>query len=297
MKKTKIVSILFLLFIGHFKLLAQYKKVEQTISFQSRLDNPIKVEVQESNGRYRFVAFNRSFYQYQLELTFEDIRNMTPRIIKRKYDLIPGRTSLFTLSVVHPDQGVYFNYHLNYRIGIPSENVDLDFPYLIPLNKRFEPVYYNYDSTKYLDDCFKISRGDTVFCMRKGHVAAVPNMYHSGDRIANDATLEITHDDGTVMIYKNINPDSVFVKAGQTVFPMQPLGVINKEEKLKVRLLAIKENGKLKHLDINYCLGENITGDFSKVVENKRIVHPEKIIISEMKRREKRKYKKGTLYK
>jgi hypothetical protein len=291
------ILILALLLTGHFKLIAQFQKIEQSTYFQSRIDNPIKVEVFDRNGKYQFVAYNRSLYPYQLELNFKAVSNLRPSLTSGTYVLMPGRTNLITLSIVDNERSCRYDYSVKYRIGLPSENVDFDFPYLIPVNKNFELFYDFHDSTKYFIDCFKMTRGDTVFNMRKGYITAVPKMYHSTDRISNDSALEILHDDGTIMIYKNIEPDSLFVKAGQMVFPMQALGVINCKEVLELGLFMIEANGRTRNLKINYCISENSTKKFSSTLMGKTIVHPRKIITLEMTKRNKKRYQKKTLYK
>ena len=41
-------------------------KVEQTILFSSKIDNPIKIEVLDKGDKLQFYAHNRSYYSYQL---------------------------------------------------------------------------------------------------------------------------------------------------------------------------------------------------------------------------------------
>jgi hypothetical protein len=153
-------------------------------------------------------------------------------------------------------------------------------------------VNFSEDVNTILRDCFKINQGDTIYNMRKGDVAAVPNMYYDADRISSGKSLEIIHRDGTIMIYENIDPDQVFIKAGQTIYPGQPLGAISVDSILKVYLYMIQKDGNLKQLSIKYLVGANKVESFSKNLKNVIVKHPTEIITREMSKREIKKFEK-----
>lgn len=291
----------FFILLTYFLLLntnfsyGQFQKVEHDIVFKSKIDNPINIEVIDRGDKFSFKAFNRSFYSYQLELKISDIINLTPEYVTRTFLLMPGRNNLLTLNLKDKEKRASYKYTIKYIIGVPSKNVDFEYPYLIPVIKPFKLCSKFNDSNTYISDCFKLSKGDTIFNMRKGYVSAVPNMFHDADRISDKKSLEIVHKDGTIMIYSNINPDLLFVKPGSAVYPGQPLGIINNDLAFNVFLYMNKGNGKLKRLNINYSIDYNKTEQFSKGMINS-IIHPVDIINKEMTKRELRKYNKNQLY-
>jgi hypothetical protein len=268
----------------------QYETVEEQKFFQSRIDNPVKTEVLEQDGKYVFYAKNRSYYPYQLNISFIELKNLTPRINSRDFKIVQGRNRLFSISVKDKNSGHSYKYKIAYRIGVPSKKVDLEYPYLFPLssNSKFDFVYYQHIENSYLIDCFKINKGDTVYNMRKGRVLAVPNMYHGADRISKNHSLEIMHKDGTIMIYENLEPNNLFIKAGTTVFPNQALGIINDNLTLDVYLYMIEKDNILKKLNINYQIEDNRIDEYSEEFKNIKIVHPIEIITKEMTKREKK---------
>jgi hypothetical protein len=245
-----------------------------------------------------YYAYNKSFYPYQLTLNFDFIENLTPEVVFEKFIIYPGRKSFFTLTVKDKERGHYCRYSMKYILGDPSEKPIADYPYLIPISKfrTFELSSKNITSNTFIKNSFKIKKGDTIYCMRKGDVTATPNMYNQTDRVSKQKSLEIKHGDGSVMIYENINPDSVFVKAGQTVYPNEPLGIINETAQLEVNLYSFEGDGKLKRLDINYYINENIVESFNEKFQYMDIRHPIEIIIKEMTNKEIKKYKKNKLF-
>jgi hypothetical protein len=294
MKIQKFVPFAGLLLLNLNCIFGQYTEVEQITTFSSRIDNPIKVEVMESGDKYLFVAYNRSSYPYQLTIVFRELQNLTPAVINNKFLVLPGRNNLLTLTKKDKERNPYFEYSVSYIIGGPVRKAVLDYPYLIPLceSKSFELFSYSSDQNYYMRDFFKINRGDTICCMRKGYVTATPDMYHESDRISTNKSLEIRHEDGTIMIYENINPDSVFVSTGQTVFPGDFLGVIKDSLNLQVDLYMFQEDGRLKRIPINYYVSEGRTEPFSQKFENIEVKHPMEIITREMTKRELKKYEK-----
>ncbi len=288
-----IVLINLFVFISIDILYGQYIKVEEQILFKSRIDNPVKFEALSQDDKYIFYAINRSFFPYHVNVNFSELKNLIPELRSRDFIVLPGRLKLFTLTVKEKEIGHSYKYTYTYKIGVPGKDADFKFPYLIPLgkNKSFEFVKYPLKEDTYFSDFFKLNQGDTVFNMRKGYIAAVPNMFHDADRISNRSSLEIIHKDGTIMIYENINPDSVFVKIGSSIYPGQALGIIDKNLILEVDLYMIQKDHILKRLNINYYLGANRLELFSENLMNFTANPPNEIITKEMTKRELKKYR------
>lgn len=294
MKTNYFLSVVPALLLGIQGLFAQLTKVDQEIIFQSKIDNAVTLEVLDQGEKFVFVAQNRSFYPYSIEIKFDELQNLTPEIRIKKFNVSTGRNNLFTLSVKDNTQSHSFKYNFSYRIGIPGKKPITGYPYLIPLGigRNIQLKLATGKDNIYLKDYFSMQKGDTVFCMRKGYVAAVPDMFHVSDRISTQKSLEIIHGDETVMIYGNIDPDNVFVKPGTTIYPGQPLGLISDESGLDVVLFQLEEEGKLQRLDIKYVTGTDKVASFSPDFAHVRVVHPIEIITKEMSKKEIKNYSK-----
>ena len=129
--------------------------------------------------------------------------------------------------------------------------------------------------------------------MRKGYIAAVPDMFHEADRLSGRKSMEIIHKDNSIMIYENIDPDHVLVKPGSTVYPGQPLGLAGENPVLEVYLYEIKKDNSVEKLDIDYAVDETKTCKFKDISENLKVNHPLKIITREMTKAEIRNLKKN----
>ena len=287
--------IMFLCYSFYGVLSAQIKQVEQQVLFQNRINNPIEIEVQESNNKYQFIAQNRSYYPYQVELNFSNLQNLRPVISKRTYYVMPGQNRLFTLTIADDSRSPYFEYSIKYHLGKPSEKVEPRYPYLIPIKNQFDILKDQYSESIYYKDCFVLNKTEIVYCMRKGLVVAVPDMYDQYDRISNKNSLEIMHDDGTIMIYQNINPDSLQITIGSLVYPSQPLGIINKKH-LETSLYMIDKSGNLKRLDIFYSIDGNKCEQFNRDFISRNFKYDESIIFKELSRRQQKKFIKGSLF-
>jgi len=287
MKSLIIIIVLFPFLVSYYSY-GQYLPVEQIIYFQRRIDNPVKVEVFCQDDKYQFYATNRSFFPYTLNIHFQELKNLTPEFLNRDFIVLPGRIRLFSLSVKEKETAHSYRYNFTYKIGIKARQVDHSYPYLIPVGagKTIELVICNYDQPSYCMDFFKLNAGDTIFAMRKGYIAAVPNMYHDADRISAKESLEIIHKDETIMIYENIDPGKVFVKPGDTVIPGQPIGLINFNGVLEVYLYVLDKEWVLRRLEINYYLGDNRIETFSSNMKEVIIEYPKKIITKELTNRE-----------
>lgn len=275
----------------------QFINVEQEMFFQSKINNAITVDVITQGDKYMFYAQNRSFYPYILNINFSELKNLTPETVNKDFTVLTGKNNLFTLTVKDKEASHTYKYQITYRIGVPSKNVMTDFPYLIPLgtDKTIKFKELSDNSNNYIKDCFAMQKGDTVFSMRKGYIAAVPDMFNNFDRISGLKSLEIIHNDGTIMVYENIDPENVFVKSGTNIYPGDPLGLIGNELALEVQLYKIEEGGRLTRLDKKYVTGINKVESFSPDFKNIKIVHPYEVVTKEMSKREINKYKKNNI--
>lgn len=268
--------------------------IEQ-ITFSSRIDNPVEVLVEQQDNKIHFFAKNRSFYTYTVELNFSYIQNLTPYVTRQKEIVKSGNHRILTLEIKNREQGFDYAYKCTYSIGDENKSCDLAYPYLIPIltGKKVKLHYPSRDSSFFLTDHFQTLSGDTILCMRKGTVTATPGMYHQCDRLSNNKTLEVRHSDGSVMIYENLEPNSVFFKGGETVYPGQPIGTSNDKGFVYVCLYEFLGGGSFIGRRPLYVYRPDVVKPFDFSFENHVVCHPQEFIIREMSNREiKRKGKK-----
>lgn len=76
---------------------------------------------------------------------------------------------------------------------------------------------------------FPMQRGDTVYAIRRGVVTHVERGGRAGQPAASFSTettsLHVEHRDGTFAWYITLDPDNLFVEAGDEVFPSTPLAL------------------------------------------------------------------------
>ena len=72
---------------------AQTIKVEKEALYGSKINVPVTIDVERSNG-YVFYAFNESYYDYTVHLTITDIVNLTPLKVDQNFRVKPGRSRL-----------------------------------------------------------------------------------------------------------------------------------------------------------------------------------------------------------
>lgn len=276
-------------------LLGQHERVHDAIVFSTKIDNPISIETLQHDNKYDFYAKNRSFYPYRLRFEFNEFLNLTPFISKRDYILQPGRNKLFSVSVKDEKNPHTYSYKISFMIGLLCDEIDEKFPYLIPIKiLDARKILYSPDQTIHANH-FQLQKGDTIFCMRKGLVVAVPNMFNDADRISQTESLEIMHKDNSVLKYENIDPENTFVKAGQKVYPGQPIGLIGENSILEVQLLAFQKDNFINSIKIFYATDNLSLKEFPTDFENLIVNYPKEIVTKEMTKREIKKYNKNSL--
>jgi hypothetical protein len=278
-------------------LYGQYSKVEENISFGNRINSPVVMDVQKSTDKISFNAVNRSYFLYDLTITFSDLQNLYPKVYVHQTVLHPGNNNLFVLSIGDKAQSIQYEYTIKYSLKL-TNNPDITFPYLVPVGAgktvKLESLKNDAGETTLINS-FEMSYMDTAFAIRKGTVTALPDNNSEVERIIKTASLEILHSDGTVALYRGLDPSFKFVRLGQVVFPGQPIGMINKYRILTLDIVAMQSNSTLKRLDIFYS---DQNGDIisSKLMNGTTVSFPKKIIQRELTKKEIRKYEKGNLF-
>jgi hypothetical protein len=292
--KNQFLLTLVILFTFYNGIIAQTEQLEQIITFSSRIDNPIKIEVEKHDNQIIFLATNRSMYPYGVEIEFQYIQNLSPYMTLHKTTVLPGKSRLFSLQIKNKEQG--FNYSYNSKYYLASNKnfpIKKDHPYLIPLSpgkpiKLYKPEWV---INTYFEGYFGTTQGDTIYCMRKGIVTATPDMHHESDRLSKNKSLEIRHLDGSVMVYENLLPDSVSIKLGQTIYPGQPVGISNTDGYIQFNLYEFLEQGRFRRTRLLYVCDSLSAKPFHPDFDKKLVVHPYDICIKEMTKREIKKFK------
>lgn len=147
-----------LLFIGlglacNLSALAQVlDRQDQVTTFSSRIQTPVEVEVTRTKEELTFTAKNKSPYPYELELEFNVFRNLSPSMSKHTAILHSGSNRLFKLRIEDPEASPDYSYSIRYKIANSRSDIDLSFPYLIPLKPKavVEPhTWSNSDGSDY----------------------------------------------------------------------------------------------------------------------------------------------------
>lgn len=141
----------------------------------------------------------------------------------------------------------------------------------------FHPVTLNAEQNE---------KGDTVFCSRKGRVAALPGVKGNTFRITDSHSLEILHDDGTLMVYGNLSSILPAIRQGMIVYPGQALAVAQESFILTQHLVSLGSSEQLQAVPILYLFDETTGAQFSRIEGRTAVLHPESIIIREMTPRE-----------
>ncbi len=297
--KTTIYLALFLLVnIKSVVLFGQYKDVKQIESFGNILELPVEIYVKQEQDKIVFNALNKSFFPYELDLKFKDLMNLSPRIQVYEAILQPGMNKLFTLSIINKNVYHHYSYSISFTMAKSNYNIDLDFPYLVPIGEGKKVEFTNFSTNDTLilyTNHFKMNLRDTIYSIRKGYVTALPDNKIEVDRIEKYLSLEIRHPDGSVATYMGLDPNNIFIHLGQKVYPGQPLGIIGSNKILSLNVYEFQGKGKIESFDILYAIetGQIIS---SLQISGQIVKYPKNIVEKEMTKREIKKKNKGTLY-
>jgi hypothetical protein len=264
------------------------------ISFGINSWDPVHIIVEDKNGSafstpIRFTAMNSTYYSFRLVINFQLFENLSPRPPQREIILTHGINNLFTLSVHVPGSGYGYKYSYEYWLSPSSDDIETDFPYLIPL-KEGKTVKAKTVSRGKMQNSFQASEGDTIFCMRRGIVTAVPRYDNLDFRISDHNSLEVLHEDGTIMIYHYLDNRANLCAPGKVVIPGQPVGLVSDSLYFAVTLSKIsREKNRLISLPIKYAEDNNKVVLFDELESKIKVIHPSEIIMRELKGKEARK--------
>ncbi len=259
-------------------------------------------------------------------ITFKKLTNCRkPKVITKT---IKGWSGLlFTLRPIDKKKRISYSYRYQSINGNPNAKIDSNFVYILPfkkgtkitasklsyLGKRF---FGNKNPKNWKYFKFKTTPNTTVVAIRKGIVIKVQNKWNSDTTSgkeygykSDENYILIEHSDGTFARYSVLAKNSIKIKVGDTVYPSTPIATTGSYDTAENNQLRIgvyyldphfkfrnkKENLRTKshhHIYINpfYFTDKGITQLKSKISYTANF--NQEIITKEMKRREKKKWKK-----
>lgn len=282
--------ICFLFFIS-LPLFSVCQEIQTIQTFSSRINNPVRVEEISENGSLVLMGENDSWFPYQVEITFNYLQNLSPVIRNYKGVLMPGKRQLLKFRIISQNNSYSCPYSIRYLIGYARAKADTSFIYSIPLTEG-TTASPGILSEAFYKKIFSLDDGDTIVAMRKGIVTETANVKIPTEQLFKNSTIEILHDDNTVSIYK-VDPQSqILVREGEKIYPLQSLAIVLKKGNVAISLFEITKEGSVKPL--NYELESQLKNTQSGT--EVFVKHSQDLIDKEMNKKEKKKWKNGTLY-
>jgi hypothetical protein len=299
LKRTSILLSLILLILSTNEIKSQYATDNVDVSFGIKTWDPVHIKKEEKKGsssasssQIRFTATNSTYYPFLLKIDFIEFDNLFPKPPNRDMQVSHGTNNLFSCSLHVPGIGYSLRYSYGYWLAPSDENSDENYPYLVPL-KEGKTINAKVTSKGKILNSFMGNTGDTVYSMRRGLVTAVPRTETMDFRLSGHDCLEIRHDDGTYMIYRNLEKNTDFTAPGKIILPGQPVGLFSDSLYVVVSLVKVSTaKNQLEGLPITYANGKNNTASFSELEGTGKSVHPWEVVIKELKNKEIKKLQK-----
>lgn len=146
-------------------------------------------------------------------------------------------TNLVRLRPLNDDEHISYSYSYRYFYGDIDAEADTTFVYRLPIStlksaqvRTTVDMYDHYLKKKdrtLASVSFDVAPTDTIYAARKGVVVRMgknaPKQSKSLVATSEYAYVEIEHADGSCATYSMLNPDSILVEVGQTVYPDTPI--------------------------------------------------------------------------
>jgi hypothetical protein len=263
---------------------SQFSPDNISISWGVEHFDPVKVEVEETNEPFnqsvRFIARNTTYYQFLLKIVFRNVTNLAPRPSTKEMMLKHGTNQVINLVVATKDAGYGYEYTASYELFSEEGAADLSWPYLVPLKPGTVPHAAVFKGKTWRGR-FNVSPGDTIYCMRKGLVTALPESNKNEFRISSFNALEVLHADGTMMTYAPLICRSFVNSLGSIVLPGEPVGVATDSAFVWVNLVEFMPGNTLTYPPMRYATGESSAATFEGIIDKIETVHPVSVIARE----------------
>ncbi|HVY74962.1 MAG TPA: M23 family metallopeptidase [Puia sp.] len=195
---------------------------------------------QNAKGAYVFSAINLGFCNYILDIHFTSFDNVTSdQPLPYHGEIRPGTNRLFSLSPVHPNDPVKFNYATGFHKGCMHPTPDTGLVYLLPSGPNKEVQAYEMNSPVSAGEPdvkqngwyvirLRMKPGDTIYAARKGVVNVVEDSDGSNDAGGGgpENYIEVVQADCSFARYGILRKNSALVKPGEPVKAGQPIGLV-----------------------------------------------------------------------
>ncbi|WP_235295781.1 M23 family metallopeptidase [Portibacter marinus] len=277
----------------------------------------VEREYDKAKQEYILYSFNRSHSTQVLTLTFTDANNISCRDGYRGFSktVARGRQILTKVKARDPGQSFSFGYRYTYIPGNIMRSPQKDFPYIIPLKHGKTTVIkeMTYLNHEYGDEdipkgwyaiMIRANEADTIFAARRGTVTKVDLISDTSngngllfDRNSDGLTIE--HRDGSFADYKIFAEDGIFVKPGDEVLAGEPIGLVGGSNfsfgaHLRFNIRYYKKKQGDQESNYAYIQPYFLTqkgAAFLMPMKDYEVIWTDQVIMMEMNRREKKKYK------
>ena len=258
-----------------------------------------------SGGTVVFGATNFAKTPVFLKVEFTELQNTTNDDIRIYYrKLEPGYNNLFSLLSANGRGAPYFYYKVKSYRSNPVANVDLDFPYLIPLQpgttaqifdvKNIDGFWGEEKLNSWYATGFKVNDGDKIYAARSGEIVEI-----IGNRRDEEPALwyntwtniiTILQPNGTLISYKNVIDKDGKLKLNQKIFAGEILGevALNTSE-----VVVLIYQHSIRDDDLLFIIPQFVTnvGEFEMLNKSMsyNVIHPTEVRAIEMTKKEKRK--------
>ncbi len=262
-----------------------------------------------SLGDCFFGAANNTQTPLFLHLYFENLENAVfaeeqPYVKK----LEPGFTSLFTLQNESENDAPIFIFKTKTFRSNPLADVNLDFPYLIPLEpgttahpfdvKNIDGFYGKETLKEWRASGFVVKPGQLVYSARRGQIVEITGKTRESkpETWYNTWTNSITllQEDGTLITYKNVVDKSGKLKLNQKIQAGDFLGEVASGTN---ELILLVYHNDLDKPEFDFIIPLFvISTDKTEILNpslNIEVIHPSEVKILEMTKREQKKFLKG----
>ncbi|MCH7397352.1 M23 family metallopeptidase [Belliella sp. DSM 107340] len=277
------------------------------------VDAQVRLYTQEDRkGNKVLISENKDFFSYSVIIDLIEFENLDTREVSGRYFIAkPGKNVLAKMKV--KDSKKESNLEFNSQIVRGKYNPDFKdkIPFLLPVKEGLEVKVSKVisDGVVSYDDLDKKSAGvlihfnePTFICApRKGIVTKIVDGSASGfnqiDFDEEDNYIEFYHEDGTFSRLYVFKSKTLRIKVGDTVYPGMELAesaVLNQQSEPYVRfvrLLTIREGYEFKQRNEEVAFVSSANSSLKPENGFKMIsVHPERWIMSEMTKKEIKKY-------